>query len=75
MPGRDWMPDVEFYEHLSLPNIHWMIENCGHGHGQGGLCDLSEFFDVFLSRYSISNLVQILQIRIMADISSLCLLQ
>jgi hypothetical protein len=75
MPRQDCIPDVEFYGHLSLPNIHRMIEKFGHGQGQGGRCDLSEFFDAFLSRDSISNLVQVLDIRIRADISSLCLAQ
>jgi hypothetical protein len=51
------MLDVELHGHWSPPNTDWMIENPGQMHCQDDLLNISEFFDTFLNRYPISNLV------------------
>jgi hypothetical protein len=65
------MPDAELYEHLSPPNGHWTIDNCRQVHCPHGLPVISRFFHVFLKRWSISNLVHVVDRRIVHDISFL----
>jgi len=65
------MRDVELYRHLSPPNIHWTIGNCGQVHCQSGFSNLSEFSNTLMSRYSISNLIQVIDRKTVDNISSL----
>lgn len=75
VPVRDCIPDVELLVHLSSPNIHWAIENCGQMHCEGGVRNLSISFSEFLSRCSILNRIHFVDGRVVDSVSFLCAAQ